>query len=79
MTKDEYIQLRKQREIPIPIWFEFYKERGGLLDDIGEFEKVFTTVTVNQSIIATPSGAKQVTFKSALEHFYNYYNNKFGL
>jgi len=37
MTKDEYLELLKLPEIPISIWFEYYRERGGIVDDINEF------------------------------------------
>ncbi len=81
MTEQEYLQLREQPEIPMSAWFEFYREKGGILNDIGEFEKVFTTAIVNESVIGTVGSPtlKQVTLKTALNRFYEHYNQKFGL
>lgn len=81
MTEQEYIELQKQPEIPMSAWFEFYKEKGGTLDNIVKFEEAFTTLLVNQSVIATVGSPtmKQVTLKSALDRFYEHYNKKFGL
>jgi hypothetical protein len=81
MTEQEYIQLREQREIPMSAWFEFYREKGGTLDDIVKFEEVFTTLVVNQSVIGVVGSPnlKQITLKSALSKFYQHYNEKFGL
>lgn len=81
MTEQEYIQLREQPEIPMSAWFEFYREKGGVIDDIVKFEEVFTTLLVNQSVISTVGSPtlKQVTLKSALDKFYQHYNQKFGI
>lgn len=81
MTEQEFIELQKQPEIPMSAWFEFYKEKGGTLDDIVKFEEVFTTLIVNESVIGTVGSPnlKQITLKSALTKFYEYYNEKFGL
>lgn len=81
MTEQEYLQLREQPEIPMSAWFDFYKEKGGAIYDIVEFEKTFTTLIINQSVIATVGSPtmKQVTLKSALDKFYQHYNEKFGI
>lgn len=78
MTKEEYLKIREQPEIPMPIWFEYYQERGGLLD-YEEFVKTFTTFTWNQSVVRSRFGLKQITLNSALRNFFEYYNQKFGL
>lgn len=79
MTEEEYLVIQKQPEIPMPTWFEFYQERGGVLP-YDEFVHYFTTVLRNQSVVRSSSyGLKQITFKSALDNFFNYYNKKFRL
>lgn len=79
MTKERYLEVRDIREIPIEDWFDFYKERGGAIEDIEEFKETFYTLLANEAIVANAKGAKQITFKSALGNFYKYYNTKFEL
>ena len=79
MTKEEYIEVLKLPEIPIPIWFEYYRERGGTIDDVAEFQKTFFTAIHNEWVVTSPFGAKKITLKSALHNFYSYYNRKFGM
>lgn len=81
MTEQEYLAVRELSEIPMEAWFDFYKERGGVLDDIAEFEKIFSVAIVNESVIGTVGSPtlKQITLKSALDKFFQYYNQKFGL
>ena len=79
MTKDEYLELLKLPEIPISIWFEYYRERGGIVDDINEFQKMFFTAISNEWVTDSPSGVKRITLTSALHNFYSYYNKKFEM
>lgn len=74
MTKKEYIELRNQPEIPLDIWFEYYQERGGTLDK-EEFIQIFSILMTQETVTAT----KVINFHTALNNFYRYYNQKFGL
>lgn len=75
MTKEQYLIIRTMPEIPMDIWFEFYKERGGILQRV-DFDNIFSTIIWNNSITIN---MKQVTLSSAINNFYSYYNEKFGV
>lgn len=80
MTKEVYLLILQQPEIPMEFWFEYYKERGGRIPDLERFENTFSIILWNNSTIQGSDGVlKQVTFKSALNSFYEYYNKKFEL
>ena len=79
MTKDEYLEVIKLPEIPVPIWFEYYRERGGIIEDKSEFEKTFLAAISNEWIVGTASGEKKITLQSAINNFYSYYNKKFDI
>lgn len=79
MTKDQYINIRNQSEIPLSIWFEYYRERGGIITDITEFDKLFTKSIIETPIYITNGKPRQVTLTTALNNFYKYYNTKFEL
>lgn len=79
MTKEEYIKLLESEEIPIEVFFSFYKERGGTLDDLYEFAKIFATAISNEWVVHTPNGAKKITYQSCVDNFLYYYNKKFEI
>ena len=80
MTKDEYLLIRDRGEVHLTLFFDFYRERGGKLDNIKDFEKVLVSMISNHSITQSIDGQpKQVSFNSVLNNFYNYYNEKFGV
>lgn len=79
MTKDTYLKIVEQENIPMEVFFEYYKERGGTLTDLDEFSELFSTAISNQWTVKTSSGMKKITYTSVLNNFYSYYNNKFGL
>lgn len=78
LTKQAYLKLRDKDEIPFDIWFEFYQERGGVLDR-ASFEEIFTVLMTEEAVVSTSSGDKIITFPGALKRFFQYYNNKFKL
>lgn len=80
MTREQYLLIRDSPEVPMAAWFEFYKEKGGVIDDPAEFEKIFSIALANESHIPGTDGTmKQITLKSALDKFYTHYNEKFGV
>jgi hypothetical protein len=78
MTKERFIEVTKMPEVPMDVWFEYYKDRGGVLD-FEEFKKVFTTFLWNESIVTVRGVQKHITLRSALNNFYQYYKTKFNL
>ena len=80
MTKEEYEKIKDIDNISIPQFFEYYKEKGGKLDDFNEFEKIFVTFTMQEAVVTGSNGKiKKITMESALNNFHNYYKEKFKL
>jgi hypothetical protein len=79
MTKEQYLIIKQKPEIPMEIWFEYYRERGGELYDFGSFTRLFSTCIMNKAMVNTSTGTKQITLKSALTKFYEYYDKKFDI
>lgn len=79
MTKEEYLEVCKLPEIPMNRWFEYYRERGGIVEDRDEFERIFATAIANEFIVGTESNPKKITLQSAINNFYSYYNKKFDI
>lgn len=78
MTKQEWLKIRTLKEIPKQIWFSFYREKGGIIDNLEDFWKAFVEILSTQMMIF-PQTQKRLTFKSALNQLYSYYNSKFEL
>lgn len=76
MTKDEWLETRKKPEIPMDVWFSFYKEKGGKADR-NFFEEMFARAIFQEPIFVKLG--KKVTFASCLRNLFNYYNTKFGV
>ena len=70
MSKDRWLYVSTLEEIPMEIWFLYYRERGGIIGDIKEFEHLFTI------LLWSPSN---ITLDSAIHNIYNYYNKKYGI
>lgn len=80
MTKEEYLLLIKKPEVPIELWFAYYREMGGIIEEINEFAQIFSTILWNQSEILGSDGVmKKVTPQSAFNRLHSYYHKKFGL
>jgi len=79
MTKEQYLDIISRSQIPMNIWFEYYRERGGLVDDFAQFERLFSTALVNEFTVESSSIPKKISLTSALHNFYSYYNKKFGM
>jgi hypothetical protein len=80
MTREQYLIMIQQPEIPMSLWFEYYLDRGGVVRSFEEFERVFSILMWNESTMKSSNGQmKQITFGSALRNLYEYYNKKFGL
>lgn len=74
MSKTEWDNTKTMTEIPMHVWYEYYKENGGKLDSIAQFEQVFTKVIIGGGII----NGKVTNFVSALNRLYRFYDNKFS-
>lgn len=80
MTKEQFLLILKQPEIPMEVWFEYYRERGGMIDDFEKFSYIFSIILWNkQEIQGSDGNMKQVTLASAFYQFHDYYAKKFNL
>lgn len=79
MTREEWTYYRKQYEIPIEVWFNFYRDRGGTIDDLQVFTVQFHNIIPRGLTIKTNNWTKEVTYASAIRALFNYYDNKFDL
>lgn len=78
MKKEEWESIRDQIKFPTGVWFSFYKERGGTIDDIKEFERVFLKV-MGKIVVCTDGAIREITEESALHKIKSYYDAKFLL
>lgn len=78
MTKERYLEIRDREEIPKEVWYEYYKERGGVLGE-DEFWQNFVKAIFSRLVVVNRNGPKQIDLKTALESFYGYYNRKFDV
>jgi hypothetical protein len=80
MTKEQYLLIIQQPEVPMALWFEYYLERGGLIKDFHDFEKMFVTFTWHQAIVTgTDGNSKKINLGTALRNLHEYYAKKFDL
>lgn len=81
MTKDQWLQIRNQQEIPLTVFFAFYREQGGMVADLFEFNKLFQSLSVTRRIIFTQNGVekqREISYETAVHKLHRYYDNKFG-
>lgn len=78
MTKQRWEHVRTLKEVPMDVWFEYYKEMGGMLPDQETFEEVFVRLIASGKVIINSKGTPvEMTFPGALDRLYKYYNGKF--
>lgn len=79
MTKEQWLAIRELEEIPKEVWFEFYKEQGGLIDNIDIFFQMFSEIVAQQAIMIKNMKPWYVNFNTALSSLYSHYNTKFKI
>lgn len=79
MTKERYDSIKDLDHIPLEDFFEYYKEKGGSLNDIREFAHIFTVFTQQNATVAGSDGIlKEITLEGASRRFHRHYKQKFG-
>jgi hypothetical protein len=76
MTKDQWVEMKNRDEFPLEVWFEYYKERGGIVSDIGQFRDLF--IKLVQAEPRLVNNGKVISTGTALNNLKEYYNSKFG-
>lgn len=80
LTKEEWEHWREMPNIPIDVWFSFYREKGGYLDNIEDFTNIFLTMVNNRMIVEGSDGVmKEISARSAFSKMKEYYDVKFGI
>ncbi len=75
MTKDRWQVVRNLQEVPMDVWFEYYKEKGGATAAQDVFEKAFVNFIAVKFL--APNGWVYPNFRGALNRLYKFYNEKF--
>lgn len=79
ITKEQWQQVRDMEEIPVFVWFEYYKEMGGILNDINEFQTILWRTLVKQPLMISKQGRPiKINFDTAVERLFDHYSNKFS-
>jgi hypothetical protein len=76
MTKEQWLTVRNQPEIPMDVWFSFYKEKGGIADR-ALFDQMFVRGIWEQPIFVKLG--KKITFEGCIRKIHDHYNAKFGV
>lgn len=80
MTKEEYLILREQPVIPVEALHQCFMEASGTPVPIDDFEKILTQTASHNFMVKGKEGVmKKVNYKTVVDGFYRYYNEKFGL
>lgn len=77
ITKEQWESIRNMEEIPLYVWYEYYRENGGTIEDLGVFENTFHKIMAQQPLVITRKGPVRLSFDSAVNRIYDYYYNKF--
>lgn len=80
MTQDEWLKT-KQGDITLFVYYEYYKEMGGTIDNYVEFQHYFSQITQGMGMMIQKSNGSivRVSSKSAHDRLVQYYDNKFGI
>lgn len=80
MTKEQFLRVVEMPEIPLTLWYEYFLETSGFRMSFEDFEYVFSVSVWNEQIVRGTDGQhKRLTFKNAVDNFYDYYKRKFKL
>ncbi len=60
------------------VWFEYYRENGGYLEDIDMFERFFVKMATERPIFTKPDGSHiTANYETAVHRLFWYYDQKF--
>lgn len=78
MTRERWLEVKKLQEVPMDVWFDYYREMGGMVNNISLFIEAFSHMIHNQNIVLNSKNkVVELNFNSALRRLYNYFDNKF--
>jgi hypothetical protein len=79
MTRDEWLKVREEPYIPLGVWFEFFKARGGDIEDPIEFEAIFSKLLRDKPVFIRYGHVMTINEDTARYNLSTYYNSIFGL
>lgn len=80
LTKEEWDHWREMPNIPINVWYSFYKEKGGYVDTLEQFTEIFLSMVNNRMTVQGSDGVmKEVSAQSAFKKMKEHYDAKFGI
>ena len=80
MTKEEWLKISQQEELPLHVFYEYYLEKGGTFMNLLKFEEIFSSLIINGPIIlGAGKPVVHITHVSAIGRLFRYYNEKFNI
>jgi hypothetical protein len=81
MTREEWVKVKGEPYVPLGVWFSYYRENGGLIEDPVEFETQFDEVVSQHPIFLDKNTGllMHVTPDTARKRLFDYYDSIFGL
>ena len=81
MTKEEWVKVREEPHIPLGVWFSYYKDNGGDIDDPVEFEDRFNEIINAHHIFFSEmyQTLMHVTQQTAKARLFNYYDSIYDI
>lgn len=80
MTKEEWVKVRGEPYIPLGVWFSYYKENGGTIEDPIHFEEEFDRcVSGGTSIFHMHGRIMKMDIHTATDRLFRYYDSIFSI
>lgn len=80
MTVEEWVKVRSEPYVPLGVWFSYYKECGGDIEDPIIFEQEFVKRVSHGTVIIMNKGKMQrINLDIAKSRLFTYYDNKFNI
>lgn len=77
VTKKYWEEVKTKQEFPIEICFEYYQEKGGIVD-FTQFQRIFPQLIVKRTIILNSQNQPVILdFESIYHKIFNHYETKF--
>jgi hypothetical protein len=78
ITAQDWYKVRNEEEWSLALFFSFYKDNGGILDNIITFGEVFTKICMLPHFINSKGIFVRVTHELSILKVFEYYDRKYG-
>ena len=81
MTREEWVKVKGEPYIPLGVWFSYYRENGGWIDDPIEFEAKFNEIIKYHPVFYSEmhNTLMHISIETAKSRLFNYYDLMYGL